>query len=177
MAILAAIWLVAAVVVGWTRAVRPSPEALAKFVEEHPLTGLSGKERARTIEHVAGQLNRLDFEQRQEFRKLRVDRRLFEQMTPEERQGFLDATLPEGFRQLMLALNKMEPERRQKMVKRALTDLEQDQPEINSRLDQAEVQKFISQGVSSFYEEANAEVKLDFAPVIEQLQRVTQGRH
>ena len=57
----------------------------------------------------------------------------------------------------------------------ALDDLEKDTPEINDRIDKAAAQKMISQGMDSFYQEASTEVKLDFAPVIEQLQRATQG--
>ncbi len=76
----------------------------------------------------------------------------------------------------MLALNKMDPEKRKKMVQRALDDIDKDTPEIGERINRAEAaQKMISQGMSSFYEEASAEVKLEFAPVIERLQRATQN--
>jgi len=59
-------------------------------------------------------------------------------------------------------------------VKRALENLEKDNPEISQRMQEDEVRKIVNQGMSSFYEEANADVKLDFAPVIEQLQRAAQ---
>lgn len=159
----------------YTRAARPTPEKLSSYIDQHPLESLTPKQREETIQKVADQLNRLSFDQRQELRKLRADRRIFEQMTPEERSRFMDMTMPEGFRQLMIALNKMDPERRKKMVQRALDDIEKDTPEINERIDRTEVQKMISQGMSSFYEEANADVKLEFAPVIERLQRATQN--
>lgn len=169
------VWLVAGGVILYTRSARPTPEKLSAYIDRHPLENLSPKQREETIQTVADQLNRLSFEQRQELRKLRSDRRLFEQMTPDERNRFMDLTMPEGFRQLMIALNKMDPERRKKMVQRALDDIEKDTPEINERIDRTEVQKMISQGMSSFYEEANADVKLEFAPVIERLQRATQN--
>jgi len=172
--LLAAVWLVAAVVIFWARAARPTPASLSAYMEKHPLVNLAPAGRGKVIGQVAAQLNKLNFDQRQELRKSEIDRRLFEEMTAEERKRFLDLTLPEGFRQLMLALNKMDPAKRKKIVQRALDDIEKDHPEAKERLDRIEVQKMISQGMDSFYSEASADVKLDFAPVIEQLQRATQ---
>jgi hypothetical protein len=176
LALLAVIWAVAGGIILWTRHSRPTPASLAAYIENHPLEALPAGERAEVIRRVADQLNRLNFDQRQELRKSQIDRRFFAQMTPGERQQFLELTLPEGFRQLMLALNKMDPEQRQKMVRRALDDIERDTPEIHDRIDRDAVQKIVSQGLDSFYQEASAEVKLDFAPVIEKLQRATQSR-
>ncbi len=76
----------------------------------------------------------------------------------------------------MLALNKMNPEQRKKIVQRALDDIEKDTPGDATSASTAEAaQKMISQGMDTFYQEASADVKLDFAPVIEELQRATQG--
>lgn len=170
-----AIWVVAGGLVLWSRSVKPTPEAVTAYINHHPLEGLPENKREDTIAHVADQLNKLNFDQRQQLRKTNIDRRFFEQMTKEERDRFLDLTLPEGFRQLMLALNKMKPEQRKKIVQRALDDLEKDNPEMNRRLDDAQAKKMMSQGLSSFYENASADVKMDFAPVLEQLQHATQG--
>ncbi len=172
---LAAVWIVAGSVIFWMRASRPTPASLSAYIDRHPIDSLAPAQRAEVIDHVAGQLNRLDFDQRQELRSRRTDRALFEQMTAEERKRFLDLTLPEGFRQLMKALNKMTPEARGKIVRRALDDLAKETPEINERINREEVQKMVEQGMESFYEEASADVKLDFAPVIEELQRATQN--
>lgn len=172
--ILAVVWLIAGAVIWWTRSARPTPEAIATYIAKHPIENVPESGRAEVIDKVASQLNRLNFDERQQVRKLRVDRDFFDKLTPEERQRFLDLTLPEGFRQLMLALNKMTPEARKKIVQRALSDLEKEDPQVNSRIDEQQVQKMIGQGVESFYQNANAETKLDFAPVLEQLQRATQ---
>jgi hypothetical protein len=173
--ILVVIWLIAGGVILFTRMARPTPEGLSAYIDKHPIENLAPAERAEVIAKVADQLNRLDFEQRQQLRQLRADRKLFEQMTAEERARFMDLTMPEGFRQLMLALNKMDPGQRKKMVQRALDDIDRDTPEIGERINREAAQKMISQGMSSFYEEASAEVKLEFAPVIEKLQRATQS--
>lgn len=173
--VLAGVWAVAAVVIGWSRAVRPSAESLVAYIDANSLEGLPPEKRREVIAKAAEQLNRLDFEERQKLRELRQDRTFFEQMTPEERREFLEATLPEGFRQLMLALNKMDPEERKKLVNRALDDIEEDSPEIARRINEDDARKIISEGLGTFYEEASADVKLDFAPVIERLQRATQN--
>jgi len=172
---LALVWAIAGSVILWSRFSRPTPASLTAYINSHALEGRPETERSSIIVRAADQLNRLNFDQRQELRKSKIDRRFFEQMTEEERKRFLDLTLPEGFRQLMLALNKMNPEQRKKIVQRALDDLEKDTPEIHDRLNREAAQKMISQGMDTFYQEASADVKLDFAPVIEELQRATQG--
>ncbi|MEX1119171.1 MAG: hypothetical protein WEB60_10315 [Terrimicrobiaceae bacterium] len=174
-AILLVVWGIAAGVILYSRAARPTAESLSAYLDNNSLAGLPESKRAGVIAKVAGQLNRLDFEERQELRKLRTERTFFEQMTDAERRDFLEQTLPEGFRQMMLALNKMSPEERKKIVNRVLDDIERDSPEIAERIDNTDAQKVISEGLGSFYEEASAEVKMDFAPVIERLQRATQG--
>ncbi len=173
--IFVAIWIVAGTVILWTRSTRPNPASLAAYIDQHSITDLAPAERTKVIDHVADQLNKMNFDERQELRKTQSDRRLFMQMNSEEKKRFLDLTLPEGFRQLMVALNKMEPAKRKKIVQRALDDIEKDSPTDSERLDRAEVQKMIGEGMDSFYSDANAEVKMDFAPVIERLQRSTQN--
>jgi hypothetical protein len=174
-AVLAAVWVVAGGVILWSRAVRPTAESVSTYLAKNPLADLAPEKRAEVLARAADQLNRLNFEERQKLRELRRDREFFEQLTPAERREFLERTLPEGFRQLMLALNKMEPEARKKIVNRVLENLERDSPEVAGRIGEADAQKVIAEGLESFYEDASADVKLDFAPVIEQLQRATQN--
>lgn len=172
--IFVAIWIVAAGAVWILRVAQPTPASIQQFVNDHPLEGLPPDQRLKVIDKIAAKVNRLDFEQRQQLRKNRTDRNLFKEMTEPEQRRFFDMTLPEGFRQLMLALNNMEPARRRKIVSRAMKQLEKDDPDAMKRLDDEMVQKVINQGMDSFYSEANAEVKLEFAPLIEQIQRTTQ---
>lgn len=175
LAILVAVWGIAAGVILSSRAARPTAKSLAAYVEKNPLEGLSGTRREAVIAKVADQLNRLDFEERQELRKIRGERLFFDQMTEAERSRFLEQTLPEGFRQLMLALNKMSPGERKNIVERAMNEIERDSPEIAERMESLDARRVISEGLGAFYEEASADVKMDFAPVIERLQRATQG--
>ena len=171
---LLAVWAIAAGVIYAVRSARPSPEKLQAYLAAHPLKEGDPSGRAAIIKAAAGQLKRLTFEQRQQFRETGAVREFFGRLTPAERSRFLDLTLPEGFRQLMSALNKMDAEKRKKVVERVLDGLRKNSPQAAEHIRDADAQKIVSQGLSSFYEEADAGVKLDFAPVIEELQRTTQ---
>lgn len=173
--LLVLIWALAGGALRWVESVRPTPEKLATYLAENSVGTASPAQREDIIARTASQLNYLTFEQRQELRESGSVRSFFEQLTAQERAQFLDLTLPEGFRQLMNALNKMGEPQRKKIVDRVLNNLQTESPELAERIGAPEAQKIISQGLSSFYEEADASVKLDFAPVIEQLQRATQS--
>lgn len=175
--VLVGIWGGANLIVAWTKSATPSAESVTRLAESKPLTGVSETEREARIRMVANQLNRLNFEQRRELRNTSAFETFTDSMTPDEMSRFLDLTLPEGFRQLMVALNAMTPEQRKKIVDRALTDLEENGSRENLRPDDdPNAQKFINEGMTAFYEEASVDVKLDFAPVIEQIQRSLQMR-
>jgi len=172
---LAAVWTIAGAVVWYARSARPSAESMVRYTETNRLDGLAPDARAAVIAEVSDRLNRLDFAQREELRRRGWDRAFFRALTPAERRTFLEATLPEGFRQLMLGLNKMDPAQRRRMVQRALAGLDEDQGGRPARISEEDVKRVLEEGLGTFYEEANAEVKLDFAPVIERLQRNMQN--
>lgn len=174
-AVVLVVWVMAGIFIGVLRTNRTTPESLLRYLQENPLEGQTTTRREEIVTAAAEQLNRLDFNQRMEFRQSGTDREFFVAMTPEERNRFIEATLPEGFRQLMLALNGMTEQERARIVKRALRDLERENPDLAGRVDEEQTKKIISQGLESFYKEANSEVKLEFAPVIERLQRASQN--
>lgn len=174
---LLAIWLVAGGVIFLARSAKPTPESLAEYLQTHPIEGQSGRERAKVIEKAAGQLNRLDYDQRREMRMGKKMDGFFRSLSPEEQARFLDLTLPTGFKQMMESLNQMDPEKRKKFVSKALEDMKkrEGEPPPDREID-ANAQKIMDQGFKSFYSEASADVKMDVAPLIEQLQKNLQGR-
>ena len=174
-AAIAAVWIVALLIIHWSRSIKPTPVSIEAYLYKHDLNQISGAERAKIIEHVAEQLNRLSFEQRQQISSSGADREFFEKMTPEERNHFLDLTLPEGFHQLIIVLNKMEPAARKKIVEQAVQNIQNSTPPQERRIDDAQAQKIVSQGLDTFYKDSSPETKLDFAPLIEQIQRTTQN--
>jgi hypothetical protein len=173
--ILAAIWAVAGGAIYWARSVKVTPESLTKYVEKHSIEGKTGRARAKIIEEVAEQMNALGYEERREFRMGRKLDGFFKALTPDEQGRFLDLTLPTGFKQMMDSLNKMDPQQRKRFVERSLKDMQRDgENPPDGGLD-ANARKIIDQGFKSFYSEASADVKMDVAPLIEQLQKNLQG--
>lgn len=174
--IVVAIWLIATAVIFVIRSNEPTPEKVVAYVVEYPLSAAADRE--AVLRTVAGKLNGLEFEERQRLQRSPEMRTFYEQMTDDERAKFLDLTLPEGFRQVMLALNKMTPEKRKEIVERALNNIAENGSVEDERppVDEEMMKKIVGQGMTAFYEDANAEVKLDFAPVIEQIQQSLQWR-
>lgn len=175
---LLAIWLVAGGAMWWSKANKPTPEALAAYVESVKMEGRSASDRAKEMERISKHFNTLTFDQRREVRMTRKLDTFFRQLTPDEQNRFLDLTMPEHFKQMMEALNKMTPSDRKRFVNRALKDLQDQEVPDGSRekLDQDKhAQRIVEQGLKSFYSEASAATKLDLAPLIEQFQHNLQG--
>jgi hypothetical protein len=173
--VLAAIWVVAGGAIYWARSIKVTPESLAKYVETHSIDGKTGRAREKIIENVAEQMNALGYEERREFRMAKKLDGFFKALTPDEQGKFLDLTLPTGFKQMMESLNKMDPQQRKRFVERSLKDMQRDGENPPDGGFDANARKIIDQGFKSFYSEASADVKMDVAPLIEQLQKNLQG--
>ncbi len=173
---LAAIWLIAGGAIWLARRAKATPASVERYLATHSVEGRSSSEREKIMNRLADQLNQLTYEQRREMRVGRKLDAVFRALTPEEQARFLDLTLPAGFRQMMEAFNKMEPKKRKDFVNRALRDMQEQEGEPVPPIDDPNLQKIINQGLTSFYTEASGEVKLDFAPLIEQMQQNLQGR-
>ncbi|MHA3775354.1 hypothetical protein ACXR0O_27845 [Verrucomicrobiota bacterium sgz303538] len=126
------------------------------------------------MKSVADQLNGLTYEQRREVRMGKQLDKFFRTLSPEEQSRFLDLTLPTGFKQMMEAFNKMDAEKRKRFVDRALEDMRKDGGNDGRDPDDPHVQKMVQEGLRSFYSDASADVKMDFAPLIEQMQKNLQ---
>ena len=174
LALLTAVWLVAGGIIFWVHQAKPTPERLARYLDEHRIDTLSASEREGVVSAVTEQLNGLEYEQRREARMSRQIDGFFRKLTPEEQTRFLDLTLPTGFKQMMESFNKMTPARRKQFVERALRDMQEREGEEARRPDDPHVQKMVQEGMRSFYSDASADVKMDFAPLIEQMQRNLQ---
>src|SRR4051812_18453419 len=174
--VVAGIWLAVAGVIWWARSVKATPDTLVQYVAAPPIDGRSPSQREKVIKTVAQQLNELQYEQRREVRVGRKLDAFFRSLTPDEKERFLDLTLPAGFHQMMDAFNKMQPAKRKQMVDKALVQIKQHaideaEPDTNDPY----VRKMVEQGISSFYSDASAETKMDLAPLIEQIQKNLQG--
>ena len=171
-ALIAAVWLVAAIVIHFANASQPTAAAVTAYVHSIDLDTLQGAKRAHAITRMEKMVNRISFQDRQQLDRDRVNRDFFHKLTPAEQDAYLDATLPTGFQQLMDSFNKMDPVKRKQIVTDALARMKEHEgqgppPGANSNI----AQHVVDQGLKSFYRDANADVKLDLAPLIEQMQR------
>jgi hypothetical protein len=172
--VLVGVWIVAGAVIYWARHAKPTAQSVTAYLHD---ANLAGHARADTITAVETQLNEVSLEDRQQLQRSGATRQFFLELTPAERLAFLDATLPAGFKQWMDAFNKMTREQRKQIVDRTLAQMKahegDDQPPAAPNDEVA--RHFVDQGMRSFYKDADADTKLDMAPLIEQMQRNAQS--
>jgi hypothetical protein len=177
------IWLIAGAGMKISKGQQPTVEKVAAHVEQ-PLPPVTMVEaRAEYIDRLARQVNGLDFENRRQLGMRRVLDDTFSAMTIDERNRFLDETLPQGFEQIIERFNRMEPVERQAAVERAMADLQalesgagtDDIRRTRERLEDGTLKRVIGEGFEAYLQNASAETKLDLAPLIEQIQRNMQG--
>ncbi|MDB6174174.1 MAG: hypothetical protein JWL59_3485 [Chthoniobacteraceae bacterium] len=174
------IWALAGGAIYWARKARPSAESVTAYVQATDIESKNGNERAKSIRHLEDMLNGISYEERQELHRQETTRDFVRKLTPAEQMAFLDATLPAGFKQMMESFNKMEPARRKRILEKALEDMKKQASEAGTTSDAPPVdvrmtQRMVDEGMRAFYNDANAEVKLDVAPLIEQMQRNLQS--
>ena len=142
------------------------------WLADHPLPE---KDRGAYLDALAGQVNRLRGSERMNAPLELGLRAVFAQLADAEQQAYLDATLPRGFDELMLALNAMDPDERRRMVDEASRRID-DQGGPPPELSDAQVQQIVDQGMKSYLSSANAQTKLDLQPLVEQMQANLQRR-
>jgi len=153
------------------------------------ISKLSGSARAKAIRELADKLNALSLEER---RKARLDREAwswFNRMTEEEKAGFIEATMPNGFKQMLTAFEQLPEEKRRKTIDDALRRLREgrdqmaggagggnqggtNSPPVLSDELEAKVRTI---GLKTFYSQSSAQTKAELAPVLEELQRVMES--
>ena len=172
LALIAAVWLVAAVVIHFSNASQPTAATVTAYAQGLDLDTLQGDARARAIARMESMINRLSFDDRQALDRQRIGRDFFSKLTPAEQDAYLDATLPRGFQQLMDSFNKMDPAKRKQVVSDALERMKEHPGQGLAQGRNGDIQQhIIDQGLKSFYQDANPDVKLDLAPLIEQMQQ------
>lgn len=164
-------------------------EKLRAYAHSVDLNGLSATGRADAIHKLAGMLNALTAEERQQARMEGVWERWFSQMTEEERNAFIEATTPAGFNQMLTAFEQLSEERRRRAIGEALkrlkemrdTILESGQPLPATATTRPpaispEMEKRVREvGLKTFYRESSAQTKAVLAPILEELQRMMKS--
>jgi len=184
---LAGVWLLGLGGFWAARQSRVTAEKLTQYLRSTDLQRLSGPDRARALRQLARQVNALPLEERRKARHDPAWRAWFDAMTEEEKAAFVEATLPTGFKQMLTAFEELAPEQRKKVVDDTLRRLRRAQQEdlaagwpadgnfTNPPPLSDELQKkIVAIGLKTFYSESSAQVKLELAPVLEELQRTLE---
>jgi hypothetical protein len=164
-------------------------EKVRAYIDSVDLSKLSSSARADAIRRLEEMLNRLSPEERRRLRAARMAGRWFDEMTEDEKAGFLEATMPTGFKQMLTAFEELPEEKRHKAVDDALRRLKEAQTKMqtgggginpggtnNGPVLSDELQaKVRTIGLKTFYSQSSAQTKAELAPVLEELQRVMES--
>jgi hypothetical protein len=182
------IWVLAIAGYSIAKNSRMTAEKFRAYGESLNLTSMSAAERARALERLAEKLNALSAEERRRARVDGLTRRLFDDMTEEEKGAFLEATMPTGFKQMITAFEQLPEEKRKRAVDDTLRHLREQQPKPANGSGGAEQgtnappvlskdleMKVRTIGLQTFYSQSSAQTKAELAPVLEELQRVMES--
>ncbi|MBI3853658.1 MAG: hypothetical protein HY298_25725 [Verrucomicrobia bacterium] len=164
-------------------------EKLRTYAQSVELGRLTGKARAEAINQLAFKLNALAADERQQARMDGVLQGWLEQMTEVEKTAFIEATMPNGFKEMLSAFEKMSEEKRRRAIGEALKRLKEVRENLRESSPSApvaatnrapvitpEVEKRVREiGLKSFYNESSAQTKADLAPILEELQRMMES--
>lgn len=184
-----AVWVIALSGYSIAKNRRVTVERVRNYVQLVDLSRLSAAERAKAIRKLADMLNALSLEDRQKARLERLSWEWFGQMTEEEKAGFIDATMPTGFKQMLASFEQLPEDKRRKTVDDAVrrlretqsrmraVDSEDGQPDTNGPpVMSPELEaKIRTIGLKTFYSQSSAQTKAELAPVLEELQRVMES--
>src|SRR5712671_3316327 len=119
------IWAVAIAGFRIARNAKVTADSVRAYVEKTDLSKLRGEERAKALRKLADMLNRLSIEERRQARMERLVAGWFNEMTEEEKAGFIEATMPTGFKQMLTAFEQLPEDKRRKAVDDALRRLKE----------------------------------------------------
>lgn len=167
-------------------------DKVSSYVVSTDLSKLTPSERQKALDKLADLINSLQYEERRKVRLHADWRRLFDQMTEQEKSDFIEKTVPVGFKQMLEAFEKLPEDRRKKVINDALKRLKEAQETLaaenqnaqsvafNSRGTNAPVlsaeleQKIRVIGLKTFYNNSSAQTKAELAPVLEEIQRLME---
>ena len=178
---LLAIWLAAWAGDAYFESRKMTAEKVRAFVESTDFEKLSAAARAKALQDLADKINALSYEERQRLRGEKLMRDWFAKMTDAEKNRFIEATMPTGFKQMIGAFEQLPEEKRHRAIDDALKNLRAQnqnnsaaaggggnaQPPISPELEA----KIRTIGLNTFYSQSSAQTKAELAPLLEELQR------
>jgi hypothetical protein len=186
--ILAALWLLAGGGYWYAKNSRMTAAKVRQYLETVDLSQLRGEARAKAIRELVRRLNALSWEERREARLGADWNKWLAAMTEEEQAGFIEATLPTDFKQVLNAFEELPEAQRRRTIDDAVKRLRQAQQELASAnappdwgpegppvLSEEVRQRAVKSGLKTFYGESSAQMKAELAPVLEEMQRMMES--
>jgi len=163
---------------------RMTADKVRAYAETVDFGTLTNAPRAKALKNLEDNLNALSYEERQRLRSERLMNGWLAQMTEAEKEQFVEATMPTGFRQMINAFEQMPEERRRKVIEDSLKNLRtasnrspagggsaqgtaNGPPPISPELEA----KIRTIGLSELLSKSSAQTKAEVAPLLEELQR------
>ena len=139
----------------------------------------TAKQREEKLREIAGLVNRLDFNERERNREDRSVEQMFRLLSGDEKRLFIDLTVRESMARFMEALDKLPPAERKKFVEKGLEEIKNGKTgEELARADELGdglLETITNEGMRAYFEKANADTKLDLAPLMESMNELMQG--
>jgi hypothetical protein len=147
--------------------------------QETPPDAAEARHRDSELREIAGMINRLDFQEREQNRRSRSGEEFFRKLSPSEKNLFIDLTVMESMNRFMEALDAMPPEQRRRFVERGLQEIEEGRTEEEmaraKELGPDLLEKISQEGMRAYFEKSGARTKLDLAPLMEAINETMQG--
>lgn len=187
MAVLAAVWVLVFAVRSMAASKKVTAERLDQEVRalqfedwsETSGSGAEAKQREEDIRRIAQMVNRLDFKERERNRENRSNEEFFRKLNPREKNLFVDLTIVESMGKFMEALDQMPPNQRRQFVEQGMREIQEGRTEAEierlQEMDEQLLAKISEEGMRAYFNEANADTKLDLAPLMEAMNEVMQG--
>jgi hypothetical protein len=193
-AAIVSIWVLAMAGHWYLESLKMTAEKVRAYEESVDFSSLTGAARAKALKELEDKLNALSYEERQRLRMEHILGEWFDHMTEEERNQFLEATLPTGFKQMITAFQDLPDDKRRRLIDNSLNNLRNAKDgtpakgwqngtnTVASGTNSAPISpeleaKIRTIGLNTFYSQSSAETKAELAPVLEELQhQMESGR-
>jgi len=181
------VWLLAGAGFLISNHAKVTAEKVVRQLQATDLAALSAASRAEALEDLALKMNALPYEERRQARMSGEWDRLFAAMSESEKSGFIEATMPTGFKQMLVAFEQLPEDKRRRAINDAMRGLRKSREEIASEappdnplrlstnrpppLSEELQQKVVKIGLKTFYSDSSAQSKAELAPLLEEMQR------
>lgn len=179
---LVAIWAVFATISHFANERKATADRFISIYQDSPLATDGERDTAArrdSLNELANVFNRMDFEAREDLRRLGDDRQFFEALSTSEQELWLDLTIEKSFAKLMQALDAMPEDKRQAFIEQAIGEWEKAQASGDlatlQELDPDMIDKIVEEGLGAYYQHASAETKMALAPLMEITNETVQG--